>query len=655
MKKLGVILTVCIVLTSAIMAGVFSAQAVGMASFSHGGRYSIDMGEGDRESIVFSVGISGLYDAFAFDGNGTLRSGALRAGSRVLARSSGSGHMFTVNLAAGQEYELELEGSGRIEIEFMRHAPGRSILLPYDIDGDTRGGILLPGSVGWHMLEASEGRVSIYVTADGPGAMRLAAEVYTAGGKLAGRSMTMADGGCRLYFEAAADVSYLLRVTSENGSAGAYRVRMAESANDAPDAVEIITDDIVMREGDMRSVRARTWPLGAGADMEWASSDPAVAAVNEDGVVTGVSAGTAEISVYAYGGLCATINVTVEKVEPQYIAYRGDYINVREGDVMTPSMQVYPSAAADDMGIIYSSSAPDVVWVSEAGEITALREGEAVITASYGEISDGITVKVGEAPARYRALFISEQNYSRDVNSVRVGAANTAYNLESLFSMAEYDGVECTTSVEIDLTADGALDAIETAFAGAREKDVSIFYISCHGYFRNGMTVMQFVDGSELAACDLEAALRKVPGTVVVIADCCDSGGIITGGAGDVSKGIVTAFAGEESAFMSSKYKVIASASVGQDSYRLGYASEGNEAITVFAWALCDALGWDVDSQRRGPLSADTDYDGRITLWEAYLYTDRRVMWYLSRAGANYVQDVQVYPEGDMFTLFERE
>ena len=445
-----------------------------------------------------------------------------------------------------------------------------------------------------------------------------------------------------------------LRIVSENDGVGKYRLRIIESAQEAPDSVEIMTGDLVMREGDMRSIRARTWPLGADSDMEWASSDTQVAEVNGEGVVTGVSPGTAEISVYAYGGLCATINVTVMEVEPEYMAYRGDFITVRVGDVMTPALQVYPSAAADDARIVYSSSAPEVVAVSGTGEITALCEGEAVITVSYGELSDALRVKVDEAPARYRALFISEQNYLNDVNSVRVGAANTAYNLESLFSMAAYDGEECSTSVEIDLTADEALMAIETAFKDATAKDVSILYISCHGFYENGMTIMQFVDGSELAACDLEAALRRIPGTVVVLADCCDSGGLVGNGS-DVSRGIVTAFAGEGAAFSSSKYKVIASAAIGQDSYRLGYDTEGNEAITVFAWALCDALGWDVDDQRRGPLSADTDYDGKITLWEAYLYTDRRVMWYLSRAGANYVQDVQVYPEGDMFTLFERE
>lgn len=658
MKKLGVCVLALIALTSVLAAGVFGERAGGLPPFSKDLRAMPELGEGDTLYLNFSVDVTGTYDLYAFAGNGVLRKAVLRAGGQVTARGTGAGHVFTASLSAGMEYELEIEGTGRVEIELMRHAPGRSILMPESMGADGGGGVILvPGSAKWHSISALSGNVSIYVTPDSPGIARLHAAVYTADGAVKSVSGAMSGGGARLYFEADTDTEYMLRVACPGDGAGAYSVRIVGDDEAAPDSLEIITDDLTMREGDMRSIRARTWPLDADRDMEWASSDPEVAAVNENGVVTAVSPGTAEISVYAYGGLYAAITVTVEEVEPEYIAYRGDFITMRVGETMTPSMQVYPAAAADDERIEYASDAPEVVSVSADGELTANAMGEALITVSYGEISDELTVKVEEAPPRYRALFISEQNYHQEVNSVRVGAVNTAYNLESLFSMASYDGEKCTTEVETDLTADGALAAIETAFCGAAERDVSILYISCHGYYENGMTFMQFVDGSVIAACDLEMALRKVPGTVVVIADCCDSGGLI--GAydrmNDISGGVITAFAGEDAAFSASKYKVLASAAVGQDSYRLGYDTDGNEAITVFAWALCDALGWDVDDQRRGPLSADTDYDGKITLWEAYLYTDRRVMWYLSRAGSQYVQDVQVYPEGDMFTLFERE
>lgn len=652
MKKLGVCLFAVIALASVVLTGVFGAHADGHAPFSRDGRAKVDLGAGGTEAIEFRPDITGAYDLYVFPGSGTVRSVTLKAGEVVMARGTGMGHAFTVALTAGTEYELKIDGMGRIAVEMMRHAPGSSIMqsIPMEADGG-EGMILLPGSAKWYSLKGLSGNVSIYVAPDSPAA-RMEAAVYTAGGDMVEVSAEMAGGGCRLYFEAEAEREYMLRISG----AGRYRVRIAENPEE-PDGLEIISDDLSMREGDMRSIRARTWPLDAGLDMEWVSSDETVAEVSEKGVVTALKAGTAEISVYAYGGLCATVAVTVEEVEPEYIAYRGDFIIMRVGESLTPVMQVYPAAAADDARIEYVSSAPETVSVSETGELTAHAMGEAVITVSYGEISDELSVKVEEAPARYRALMISEQNYMPDVNTVRVGAVNTAYNLESLFSMASFGGEECAATVEVDLTADEALAAIEETFSGAVEKDVAILYISCHGYYENGMTFMQFVDGSVIAACDLEMALRKVPGTVVVIADCCDSGGLIGayGGMSDVAGGVISAFSGEDAAFSSSKYKVLTSAAVGQDSYRLGYDLGGNEAITVFAWALCDALGWDVDDQRRDPLSADTDYDGSITLWEAYQYTKRRVMWYLSRAGGQYVQDVQVYPEGDMFTLFERE
>ncbi len=81
---------------------------------------------------------------------------------------------------------------------------------------------------------------------------------------------------------------------------------------------------------------------------------------------------------------------------------------------------------------------------------------------------------------------------------------------------------------------------------------------------------------------------------------------------------------------------------------------------TVLARALCDGAGWSVGNARRAALRADLDYDRRITLSEISQFISRRVTWYLNVAGelagasAPYVQNVQVYPQGDPFVLFGR-
>lgn len=659
MKRRAVAVLAALILALTAMVGAVCARADMSAAFSRDWSAHVVFGSSGKRTVCFTPDVSGSYDLYAFDSDsGIIRRAVLRRDGEIVAQGNGKQLLMNVALSAGKSYTLEMEGDGECDIELMRHTAGRSILMATELDNGKSGGqILRPGNAVWHSITIDGARASIYITPEMQKGLSLRAGIYTASGRLVATSSEMAGGGCRIYIEPEAGEKYVLRVSSPTGGAGEYEVKIAISEQAAPDSVEIITGNLTMQEGTMRSVRARTWPLDSDQDIAWATSDAQVAQVDENGVVTATGEGIARITAYAYGGLCAAIEVTVEKVEPQYLSYRGEYINVREGDVLTPSLQVYPAAAADDEGLVYSSSAPEIVSISQTGEISALSQGAAVITVEYGDLSASLNVYVDEAPTRYRALLISVQSYPQDVNSVRMGAVNTVYNMESLMSTASYDGEECAVTVEIDLTADETYAAIETTFADAREKDVSILYLSCHGYYRDGMTIMQFSDGSEIAACDLEAALRKIPGTIVILADFCDSGGLIAGydGTHSLAGGVISAFSGEDAAFSSSKYKVLASAALGQDSYRLSFDGDDSSAVTVFARALCDALGWSIDDQRRGPLNADSDYDGEITLWEAYQYARRRVKWYLSRAGGAYTQDVQVYPEGDMFVLFERE
>ena len=154
----------------------------------------------------------------------------------------------------------------------------------------------------------------------------------------------------------------------------------------------------------------------------------------------------------------------------------------------------------------------------------------------------------------------------------------------------------------------------------------------------------------------LEIELAKIPGEIILMIDCCGSGGVL-GEASDSSallNGIGSAFSGamSGSGTRSSKFKVIASARLDEDSHRIGF-SEGT-MTTVFARALCDAAGWSVDRSAPSSMSADTNYNGEITLDELDSYLSRRVKWYLSLAG-DYDQNVCVYPQGDNSVIFERK
>lgn len=261
------------------------------------------------------------------------------------------------------------------------------------------------------------------------------------------------------------------------------------------------------------------------------------------------------------------------------------------------------------------------------------------------------------ASAKYRALVVGEQNYLPEDVADRDGAIHTAEGMRDMLLSLTMD---YTVQLEADVGADRMLAAIAETFAGAVESDVSLMYINCHGFYENGIAWLLFSDGTRLTAPDMERALRQVPGTVVVIVDACNSGGFIGAAEETFAQGFAGAFAGATagSGLRLSKYKVICSSGLEQQSYRLGFAGapEGAESIgTLLARCLCEGAGWDFIGDKRSAMRADADFDGTVTLGDMQVFLDQRIGWYLQQIGGSYEQNVQVYPENDGFVLFERE
>lgn len=266
---------------------------------------------------------------------------------------------------------------------------------------------------------------------------------------------------------------------------------------------------------------------------------------------------------------------------------------------------------------------------------------------------------------QYRALLIGNQNYGNPKANL-AGPENDIKIMDSLFKRASFGGKSFERiQTERDLNKEAFLEKIAQAFAGATDEDVSYLYYSGHGYHIKSRDTSYIctVDaipersGEEdsakhwISVDELKLALDQIPGTKVVILDCCNAGGFIgkeftdaTSGAtprmnvAEEAESFVDSAAmlfgsanGDKSYLTDSEYKVLVASSSNEYSYE-----DKKKAIGKFTVEF-------VKGAQEG--LADQDKDARISLDEMYTYLMENV---------ESISHIQVFPQKDTFCLLEK-
>ena len=112
----------------------------------------------------------------------------------------------------------------------------------------------------------------------------------------------------------------------------------------------------------------------------WSSDRPDNASVDEFGVVTGVSKGSAVITAKAAdgSGCYGSFTVTVRQ-QPEEITLNKTEVTLKAGNYVTITPTVLPSAV-NDKSVTWSTSDASVAKVSTSGRVTAVSPGVAIIT-----------------------------------------------------------------------------------------------------------------------------------------------------------------------------------------------------------------------------------------------------------------------------------
>jgi len=142
----------------------------------------------------------------------------------------------------------------------------------------------------------------------------------------------------------------------------------------------ISPNPVTLKKNATQKLTAKILPSGLMLDTTWRSADPAVAAVDEEGMVTAVGNGLTSVTASLESGVTATVMVSVVDVPAKDIKISKSKLKMTVGGQHELKSRIAPANATITQAF-WSSSNEAVATVDENGKISALAPGKVVITA----------------------------------------------------------------------------------------------------------------------------------------------------------------------------------------------------------------------------------------------------------------------------------
>ena len=198
------------------------------------------------------------------------------------------------------------------------------------------------------------------------------------------------------------------KITAVNGGTATITAQVGSHVAECEVTVIVPVSGIEINKSELRLAKDTEETLTANIlpedatdkAVEWSSSNPEIANVNENGKVTGIKVGTAVITVKTHDGEF-TAECTVNVVIPVTgIKLDKSELSVvrKDSTVLIPT--ITPDNATDK-SITWTTSNPDIAVVNENGKVTGMGVGSAVITATTNDGEFTADCKVTVTPDEY--------------------------------------------------------------------------------------------------------------------------------------------------------------------------------------------------------------------------------------------------------------
>jgi len=230
------------------------------------------------------------------------------------------------------------------------------------------------------------------------------------------------------------EIDFFAKLKNTNNCIKAFTTFQEKSSTITVTGVEISEETIELNQGNSVSIQATVKPENAtNKNVSWSSSDINVATV-ENGIVTGVSEGTATITVTTEdGNKTDTCEVTVvaanneeEIINVTAVKLNVNSIKINKNSTYTLVPTVEPNNATNK-NVSWSSSDINVATV-ENGVVTGVSEGTATITVTTEDGNKTDTCEVTVLAANNEEEIINVTAVKLNVNSIEIDK-NSIYTL----------------------------------------------------------------------------------------------------------------------------------------------------------------------------------------------------------------------------------
>ena len=183
------------------------------------------------------------------------------------------------------------------------------------------------------------------------------------------------------------DYRYFVRsglFTYETSGAYDYRITVVGSGGGGsgvePTSIKFSSTVKAIDVGESVQLTPTVLPANAEYTLTWSISDKYVASISQDGLLTGKSAGAADLKVMADNGVYTMLRVVVSEPKPTSVSVLPSSVTLTENESRYLTATVYPLNASQSVS--WLSNNTSVVTVSSSGKITAIKAGTATITAT---------------------------------------------------------------------------------------------------------------------------------------------------------------------------------------------------------------------------------------------------------------------------------